>query len=196
MTRLADIVQRAAERAVTQLSASWGLATVTTVHADGTCSISTPVGPVSQVRRLRSYDNPQVGDVVKVSRTPMGNWLIDGATAASTADPAWTPLTLSSGWAAHASYYVPAVKVHGDGTASLRGLATNSGTLAHGDVVATLPVNARPAKQVRVTVQVTVGFFGAMTLFPSGSIQLGDFSGTLTGNKFAEYDVLTRYSLA
>lgn len=102
---LADMVQRSAERAVAQLSPSWGLATVSAVHADGTCTIATPVGPVANVRRLRSYDNPQVGDVVKVSRTPAGNWLIDGAQTSVTADPAWQSLTLASGWTAHSSYY-------------------------------------------------------------------------------------------
>lgn len=193
--RIADAVQRAAERAVEQLSASWSLATVSAVHTDGTCTLSTPLGTVERVRRLRSYDNPQAGDVVKVARTPSGNWLVVGAQA--TTNPAWQPLTLASGWTVHSSYYTPAVRLHGDGTASLCGLAQNSGTLTSGDVVATLPAGTWPAKQVRAAVQVAVGYFGVMTIFPNGTIQLADFSGALPAiNKFAEYDVMSRYRLA
>ncbi|MCQ6554788.1 hypothetical protein NPS70_16505 [Streptomyces sp. C10-9-1] len=192
--RMADAIQRAAERAVMRLASSWGLATVSTVHTDGTCTVDTPLGSTSRVRRLRSYDNPQVGDVVKVSRDPRGNWLIVGAQA--TANPAWQSLTLSAGWSGHASYYTPAVRLHGDGTASLSGLASNSGTVTSGATVATLPAGTWPTKQVRVAVQVAVGYFGVMTILPNGTIQLGDFSGTLPGgNKFAEFDAMTRYRL-
>jgi hypothetical protein len=83
VTRLGTAVQRAAERAVTQTSASWLLASVTAVHADGTVDISTSTGPVPSVRRLKSYSAPAVGDVVKVDVSPNGNWIVVGALATS-----------------------------------------------------------------------------------------------------------------
>lgn len=79
--RLADAVQRAAERAVRQYASAWFLASVTAVHGDGTVSINTGRGPVPHVRRLKSYSAPVVGDKVKVSRNADGNWVVDGALA-------------------------------------------------------------------------------------------------------------------
>lgn len=79
--RLADAVQRAAERAVEQRASSWILATVTVVNTGGTVDISTARGPVAAVRRMASYSAPVVGDVVKVSRNADGNWVVDGALA-------------------------------------------------------------------------------------------------------------------
>jgi hypothetical protein len=135
-----------------------------------------------------------VSDVVKVASSAVGNWVIVGSLA--TSNPAWQPLTLSGGWAAHASFYTPAARINGDGTASLCGLAQLSGSLAAG-TVATLPANTWPAKQVRFPVQVAAGYFGVMTLLTNGEIQLGDFSATLpaTGNKWAEFDVVSSYRL-
>jgi hypothetical protein len=46
-----------------------------------TVNIATAVGPVASVRRLKSYSAPAVNDVVKVSRNPDGNWVVDGALA-------------------------------------------------------------------------------------------------------------------
>lgn len=79
--RLADAVQRAAERAVRQYASAWMLASVTAVHGDGTVSIATGSGPVPHVRRMKSYASPVIGDVVKVSRNADGNWIVDGALA-------------------------------------------------------------------------------------------------------------------
>lgn len=79
--RLADAVQRAAERAVRQHASAWLLASVTAVHSNGTVSISTARGSVPGVRRLKSYTAPVVGDTVKVSRNSDGNWVVDGALA-------------------------------------------------------------------------------------------------------------------
>lgn len=81
--RLADAIQRAAERAVTQRAPGWLLATVTAVHGDGTCDIATATGPVANVRRLKSYTSPTVDDVVQVDRNAVGNWLITGVLATS-----------------------------------------------------------------------------------------------------------------
>lgn len=168
----------------------WRLATVTavgtgTVTADG-----------MSVRRLASYSNPQVGDLIVLSLSSAGNWVTPGRLA--TATGTWTPLTLAGGWAGHASYFTPSYLVHGDGTASLSGLAAMSGALATGATVATLPAEATPASFVRVAVQVAVGYFGVMSVTPGGLITLGEFSAALpaTGTKWAEYDVLTRYRLA
>lgn len=171
--------------------ADWQTGTVTAVNSDGTVD----VGTIRARRIADAYPAPAVGDQVVISQSGTGNWIALGRTASTTR--AWTPFTLSSGWTANASYYTPAYRLWGDGTASLCGLAQMSGTLASGQTVATLPAEACPAAQVRVSVQVAVGFFGVMTIFTNGTIQLGDFSGTLatTGNKYAEFDAVGRYRL-
>ncbi|MGW0468334.1 hypothetical protein ACWDX6_24165 [Streptomyces sp. NPDC003027] len=79
--RLVDAVQRAAERAVTQLASGWLLASVTATHADGTVDLSTARGAVERVRRLASYSAPAVNDVVAVVTSPDGNWLVIGVLA-------------------------------------------------------------------------------------------------------------------
>jgi len=172
--------------------ADWQTATVTAVNADGTVSCGTAI----RARRLESYQLPVVGDQIMLTRSGTGSWIAVGRTATTT--PAWTPLSLASGWTANANYYTPACRVWPDGTAGLCGLSSMSGTLTSGTTVATLPAVARPAAQVRAPVQVAIGFFGVMTLFPSGDIQLADFNPTLstTGTKYAQFDVLGRYRLA
>lgn len=79
--QLRDTIQRLVALTVEQRAASWGLATVTAVGADGTVDIATARGPMGGVRRLQSYSAPAVGDVVKFSRNPDGNWVVDGALA-------------------------------------------------------------------------------------------------------------------
>lgn len=79
--QLVSAVQRLVADAVQQRAASWSLATVTAVNANGTVNISTPLGPVASVRRLKSYSAPAVNDVVKVSKNANGNWIVDGALA-------------------------------------------------------------------------------------------------------------------
>lgn len=81
--RLADAVQRAAERTVTQNAAGWRLATVTATYTDGTLDISTAHGPVAKVRRLKAYASPAVNDHVMVATNADGNWLVIGALATS-----------------------------------------------------------------------------------------------------------------
>lgn len=76
-----DAVQRLVLDTVTQRSASWGLAKVTAVNGNGTVDIATALGLITGVRRLKSYSAPAVNDVVKVSRNPDGNWVVDGALA-------------------------------------------------------------------------------------------------------------------
>ncbi|MET9959326.1 hypothetical protein ABZ128_09590 [Streptomyces sp. NPDC006326] len=80
MTRLAEAIQRAAQDAVVQLSASWLMATVTAVNGDGTLNITTAAGPVPSVRRLRHY-TASIGDKVMVAVNADGNWIVVGATA-------------------------------------------------------------------------------------------------------------------
>lgn len=86
MTRLAEAIQRAAETAVVQNSAGWAIATVVTVHTDGTADVTTALGPVPSVRYLRGW-NPVAGDHVMVATNAAGNWLIVGALATGP-DPA------------------------------------------------------------------------------------------------------------
>ncbi|MDR3084012.1 MAG: hypothetical protein LBV60_24365 [Streptomyces sp.] len=169
--------------------ADWRTAVVTavasgTVTADGI-----------KVRCMETYARPLVGDVIVISQSSNGNWITWGRTSTGAA---WTTLTLASGWTANASYYTPAARVWGDGTASLCGLASMSGTLAGGTVVATLPAAARPGAQVRVAAQVATGYFGVITLFPNGDIGLDNFNPTLptTGTKYLELDAVARYRLA
>lgn len=79
--RLADAVQRAASRTVTQESASWCLASVTAVYTDGTVDVSTARGPVLKVRRMKAYSSPVVGDLVRLDFNSDGNCLVMGALA-------------------------------------------------------------------------------------------------------------------
>lgn len=84
MTRkaLADAVQRAASRTVTQEAAAWRLAVVTATYTDGTVDITTAHGPVPRVRRMKSY-TPAVNDRVVVLTNADGNWVVIGALATS-----------------------------------------------------------------------------------------------------------------
>lgn len=80
---LAEAVQSAATSAVDQRAAAWKLATVTAVNSVGTLNISTALGPLVSVRRLKHYASPVVGDVVMVARNSDGNWLVVDALATS-----------------------------------------------------------------------------------------------------------------
>lgn len=81
--RLADAVHRAATRAVTQEAAGWRVATVTATYTDGTVDITTALGSVPKVRRLKSYTTPAVNDRVIAISSSDGNWVIIGALATS-----------------------------------------------------------------------------------------------------------------
>ncbi|MYR28624.1 hypothetical protein GA0115257_115217, partial [Streptomyces sp. LcepLS] len=149
-----------------------------------------------KARCMPTYAAPSVGDVVVLDQSGSGNWLCWGPTAKAT--PTWASIPLASGWSATANYYSPAYRINSDGTASLCGMATGpAGTLPSPVTVATLPAAARPASQVRVTVQVGAGYFAAMTVATSGVISLGDYSAALpsTGQRWAEFDALSRYRL-
>jgi len=81
--KLAYAVRQAASRAVTQEAAGWRLATVTATYTDGTVDITTAHGPVTKVRRLKSYTSPAVNDHVVVLTNSDGNWVVVGALATS-----------------------------------------------------------------------------------------------------------------
>ncbi|XIG78785.1 hypothetical protein C1N81_39910 [Streptomyces sp. SGAir0957] len=167
----------------------WRTATVTAV---GTGTI-TADGLVW--RCMETYARPVVGDVAIVTQSGNGNLVAWGRASNGAA---WTPISLVSGWTANPSYYTPAYRLWGDGTASLCGLASMSGTLASGTTVANLPAAATPAAQVRAPAQVAIGYFGVITITTAGAIQLGDFNPALptTGTKYLQLDVLGRYRLA
>ncbi|WP_329472768.1 hypothetical protein OIE75_29905 [Streptomyces sp. NBC_01723] len=182
---------RAGESTPSVRGADWRTATVTLVNTDGTITAD----GIPRIRCLAPYTGPAVGDFIVISQSSSGNWVALNRLAATTRS--WTTLPLSSGWAVLSGYYTPAYRIWDDGTASLCGLAAMSGSLPSGTVVATLPAEARPAFQCRFPVQVVLGFYGVMTLYPDGRVTLGDFSGTLssTGQKWAEFDVASHYRL-
>ncbi|OKI19306.1 hypothetical protein [Streptomyces sp. CB03911] len=80
MSELADAIAVAMERAIREHGVDWMLATVTAVGT-GVVSVSTALGPVANVRRLKSYSSPTVGETVMVSRNSAGNWIVTGALA-------------------------------------------------------------------------------------------------------------------
>ncbi|MFD7776655.1 hypothetical protein [Streptomyces sp. NPDC059753] len=143
--RLADAVQRTAQRTVTQGSAAWLLATVTASYSDGTCDITTATGPVSRVRRLRSYASPQVGDRVKVARSPSGNWIVEDATAKAADD--WQPIALRSGFTPSGTDgdAPPMCRRSSDGLVQLSGMITPTGlTTSDSIVMGDMPAGIRP----------------------------------------------------
>ena len=183
--------RRVGEQSPTVRGSDWRQAIVQTVNADGT--VTTVDGIVA--RRMHTYLAPAAGDVIVVTVSSAGDWIAAGRMASG--DGAWTPFTLAGTWTPNANYYTPSYRVNGDGTASLCGLASMSGALTSGMVVATLPTAARPAKSVRVTVQVAVGYFGVMTIAPTGDITLNDFNPAppATGGKYVQFDTFSRYRL-
>lgn len=166
---LAAAGQRRAQADPLVRGADWRTATVDTVGTDGTITTSDGI----PCRRIQTYQAPAVGDQVVITRSGSGNWLAAGRLAA--AGDGWTALTLASGWTANASYNTPAYRLHGDGTASLCGLASNAGVTGVA-TVATLPFTL-PAK-VRFVTEVATNTFGVLDILASGAVQIGDYSGT------------------
>lgn len=184
--------RRVGEQSPTVRGSDWRQAIVQTVNDDGT--VTTTDGIVA--RRMHTYLAPAVNDVIIVTVSSQGSWLAAGRLAAG--DDGWTPFTLAGSWTPNASYYTPSYRINGDGTGSLCGLASLSGALTAAMVVATLPAEARPAKSVRVTVQVAVGYFGVMTIAANGEISLNDYNPTPpgSGGKYVQFDTFSRYRLA
>ncbi|MFD4921135.1 hypothetical protein ACFWNE_07425 [Streptomyces goshikiensis] len=172
--------------------ADWRQAVVSTVNADGT--VTTTDGVVA--RRIGRYLSPAAGDLVAISVSGSGQWLALGRLASGTG--VWTTLPLASGWTAHTLFYTPAYRLNGDGTATLCGLAETTTALSAGATVATLPAEARPAKRVRVTVEIAGGVIGVMTILTTGAITLDDPTAAIPGagsSKFSEFDAIGSYRL-
>ncbi|MFF4791816.1 hypothetical protein ACFY2M_19105 [Streptomyces sp. NPDC001276] len=184
--------RRAGEQAPTVRGSDWRQAIVQTVNKDGT--VTTTDGIVA--RRLQTYQAPAVGDVIIVTISSSGNWLAAGRLASG--DGGWTPFSLATGWTAIASYNTPSYRLYPDGTAGLCGIGTMSGAIAAGVTVATLPPEATPLKNSRVTVSVGPGYFGVMTVTSGGEVTLTDYNPALpsTGTKYAQFDALSKYRLA
>ncbi|MFE9845765.1 hypothetical protein [Streptomyces goshikiensis] len=193
---LADAIGRQAEAVATgspaARGADWRQAVVATVGADGTVTTTDAV----VARRLGRYVSPAVGDLIAVSVSGSGQWLALGRLASGAGG--WTTLPLASGWTAHTLFYPPAYRLNGDGTATLCGLAETTNALSAGATVATLPTEARPAKRVRVTVEIAGGVIGVMTILTTGAITLDDPTAAIPGagsSKFAEFDAFGSYRL-
>ncbi|MGW1828830.1 hypothetical protein ACWCO0_09690 [Streptomyces tubercidicus] len=171
--RLADAVSKSATTAVTQQSATWLLATVTAVNTGGTVDITTATGPVSAVRRLRSYAAPIVGDVVRVDRKADGNWLVTGALSAGISD--WQALTMSGSFTANGgtSDPPPMARLTTDGLLQLSGVVKGAATAGTAIQFATLPAGVTTSYWVRGTVQTSsVGQLAGIDVSPSGVCRL------------------------
>lgn len=89
---LAQRAKRAGEQAPTVRGGDWRLATVSAVAADGTVTADG-----LKVRRMETYQNPLVGDVVVVGQSSSGNWITYGRLSAGT-ETAWVKPTLATGF--------------------------------------------------------------------------------------------------
>ncbi|GAA0641285.1 hypothetical protein GCM10009548_01840 [Streptomyces malaysiensis subsp. malaysiensis] len=170
---LADAVQRTADRTVKQKSSAWLTASVTAVYTDGTLDISTATGSVQKVRRVRSYAAPAVGDVVKVDRTPEGNWLVTGALASSNHD--WQALSLASGFTVVGgpTDAPPSVRVTDSGTLQLSGLVKGAAATGGPTQFATLPASVSTAWIIRCAVPTSfTGNVAYVGIFPTGVLNL------------------------
>jgi hypothetical protein len=74
--------------------ANWQTGLVTAVNTDGTVSIGTV-----RARRVESYQNPAVGDLIFLDQSGMGNWRALGRTAAASevANQPYIPVWTSDG---------------------------------------------------------------------------------------------------
>jgi hypothetical protein len=84
--------KRAGEKAPSVRGSDWRLATVAAVAADGTVTADGIT-----VRRMDTYQGPAVGDVVVLTRSSSGNWLVQGRLSTGV-DGAWTKVTLATGF--------------------------------------------------------------------------------------------------
>ncbi|GAA0454372.1 hypothetical protein ACFQ2B_27995 [Streptomyces stramineus] len=169
--------------------ADWRLATVATVGTDGTVT----TGDGITARRMDSYLTPAVGDQVVLTVSGSGNWLALGRTAPATTAGTWQTLSLNTGWSPFsATYYTPAYRINGDGTASLSGLARAPASTTGVATVGTLPAAAAPAKRARHVTEVASGVFGVLDINSDGTVQITDYTGTAS---WAALDVATRYRL-
>lgn len=80
-------VLQTGESAPTVRGSDWRTGPVTAVNSDGTVNLG-----AIRARRLDSYLNPAVGDLVAVSQSGNGNWIVIGRCATS-ADGPWVSYT-------------------------------------------------------------------------------------------------------
>ncbi|WP_328313078.1 hypothetical protein OG432_24365 [Streptomyces sp. NBC_00442] len=155
--------------------ADWRLAVVATVNTDGTIITTDGI----TVRRSDMYATPTVGDTIVVTVSSAGNWFTSGRIAPTTTAGTWQPLTFSGTWSAWGSpYYSPAYRINGDGTVSLCGLAKAPASTTSASVIANLPAAARPVSKCRFATEINTSLFAVLDIFPSGDIQISDFTGT------------------
>lgn len=79
---------RAGERTPSVRGSDWRLATVTAVNGDGTVDAD----GIPAIRRLETYRNPAVGDLIVIEQASTGSWITPGRTAAVT-DTQFTTFT-------------------------------------------------------------------------------------------------------
>lgn len=171
-----DVVLNAAVDAVRQSGALEGnalLATVGSVAADGTVSVTRGPDTIPKVRILSGYPAPAVGDLVHLLRGA-GGWVCLGALATST--PRWLPLPLASGWSPLAGYNTPSYRAMPDGTVQMSGLASHSGVTTPA-TVGTLPTEVRPARKCRFAGEIQPSGFGSIDINTNGTVVITDFSG-------------------
>jgi hypothetical protein len=97
---------RAGEGAPSVRGADWRLATVTAVNTDGTVAVA----GIPAIRRLETYRNPAVGDLIVIQQASNGNWISPGRTAATTDNQftTFTPTVTGGGsatWATRTGWY-------------------------------------------------------------------------------------------
>lgn len=169
--------------------ADWRLGTVTAVGTDGTVTCDSAV----VARRMDCYLSPTVGDQIIITQSGQGNWIALGRTAPLTTAGTWQTFSLNTGWTAFSStYYTPAYRINGDGTAALSGLARAPASTTGTATVGTLPAGATPAKRARHITEVASGVFGVLDINADGTVQITDYSGTAG---WAALDVASRYRL-
>lgn len=119
--------------------ADWQTAIVTAVDATpGTVDCG-----AIRARRLPTYLVPAVGDQIVITRSGSGNWLAVGTLSATSGT--WQTLTLASGYSNPGHGYTASYLREGR-RVTLRGrIGANTGTIASGATIATLPAAIRPA---------------------------------------------------
>ncbi|MFK0182292.1 hypothetical protein ACIQVR_40780 [Streptomyces xanthochromogenes] len=167
--------QAAGSASPTVRGADWRLAVVATVNSDGTIVTTDGI----TVRRSDMYVTPVVGDTIAVTISSAGNWLAWCRTAPATTAGTWQNLTFSGTWSAWGSpYFTPAYRINGDGTVSLCGLAKAPASTTGASTITNLPAAARPAFKARFVTEVNTNVYGVIDVFPSGDVQINDYTGT------------------
>ncbi|WP_331445872.1 hypothetical protein [Streptomyces xanthochromogenes] len=168
-------VQTAAEVPAVR-GADWRQAVVATVNA-ATGTVITTDGIT--VRRSDMYVTPVVGDTIVIAVSGSGNWFTTGRVAPLTTAGTWQPLAFSGTWSAWgAPYWTPAYRINGDGTVSLCGLAKAPASTTGASTITNLPAAARPAFKCRFVTEVNTNVYGVVDVFPSGDVQINDYTGT------------------